>query len=206
MGRECRYRHLRPRTTLFLPVGVDGELFSVGDTHAAMGDGEVCGTAVSARWTSRCDRVCGRTSRSRPPSTSSPRGDAGGLVSAPRLNRRRCRSPRSSPRCHACARRTPRAAPGQGQAGGLRDRVGGGRSAHSRSGRCAELGRRRLPAARNTRAYVGGAARAESAGGGTRTPMSFRPPAPKAGASTGFATPAQRASILGGRRNRPALN
>ena len=31
-----------------LPVGVDGALFSVGDTHAAMGDGEVCGTAVEA--------------------------------------------------------------------------------------------------------------------------------------------------------------
>jgi acetamidase/formamidase len=29
-------------------VGVEGALFSVGDTHAAMGDGEVCGTAVEA--------------------------------------------------------------------------------------------------------------------------------------------------------------
>jgi acetamidase/formamidase len=29
-----------------LPVGVEGALFSVGDTHAAMGDAEVCGTAV----------------------------------------------------------------------------------------------------------------------------------------------------------------
>jgi acetamidase/formamidase len=37
---------LRPGTTLLLPVGVTGALFSVGDTHAAMGDGEVCGTAV----------------------------------------------------------------------------------------------------------------------------------------------------------------
>jgi acetamidase/formamidase len=27
---------------------VEGALFSVGDTHAAMGDGEVCGTAVEA--------------------------------------------------------------------------------------------------------------------------------------------------------------
>ena len=27
-------------------MGVEGALFSVGDTHAAMGDGEVCGTAV----------------------------------------------------------------------------------------------------------------------------------------------------------------
>jgi len=41
-------KHLRTGTTLFLPVGVEGALFSVGDTHAAMGDGEVCGTAVEA--------------------------------------------------------------------------------------------------------------------------------------------------------------
>jgi acetamidase/formamidase len=39
-------RHLRAGTTLLLPVGVDGALFSVGDTHSAMGDAEVCGTAV----------------------------------------------------------------------------------------------------------------------------------------------------------------
>jgi acetamidase/formamidase len=29
-----------------LPVGVEGALFSVGDTHSAQGDGEVCGTAI----------------------------------------------------------------------------------------------------------------------------------------------------------------
>jgi acetamidase/formamidase len=38
--------HLQPGSTLLLPVGVDGALFSVGDTHAAQGDGEVCGTAI----------------------------------------------------------------------------------------------------------------------------------------------------------------
>ena len=27
-------------------MGVDGALFSLGDTHAAQGDGEVCGTAI----------------------------------------------------------------------------------------------------------------------------------------------------------------
>jgi acetamidase/formamidase len=27
-------------------VGVEGALFSLGDTHAAQGDGEVCGTAI----------------------------------------------------------------------------------------------------------------------------------------------------------------
>src|SRR5262249_20807946 len=39
-------KHLVAGTTLYLPVGVEGALFSLGDTHAAMGDGEVCGTAV----------------------------------------------------------------------------------------------------------------------------------------------------------------
>jgi acetamidase/formamidase len=47
-GGNMDTKHLRPGTTLLLPVGVDGALFSVGDTHAAMGDGEVCGTAVEA--------------------------------------------------------------------------------------------------------------------------------------------------------------
>ena len=39
-------KHLRAGVTLFLPVGVEGALFSLGDTHAAQGDGEVCGTAI----------------------------------------------------------------------------------------------------------------------------------------------------------------
>jgi acetamidase/formamidase len=45
-GGNMDIRHLRPGTTLFLPVGVEGALFSLGDTHAAQGDGEVCGTAI----------------------------------------------------------------------------------------------------------------------------------------------------------------
>jgi acetamidase/formamidase len=47
-GGNLDIKHLRIGTRLLLPVGVDGALFSVGDTHAAMGDGEVCGTAVEA--------------------------------------------------------------------------------------------------------------------------------------------------------------
>lgn len=35
-------------TTLYLPVEVDGALFSAGDTHAAQGDGEVCGTGIES--------------------------------------------------------------------------------------------------------------------------------------------------------------
>jgi acetamidase/formamidase len=47
-GGNMDIKHLRAGTRLLLPVGVVGALFSVGDTHAAMGDGEVCGTAVEA--------------------------------------------------------------------------------------------------------------------------------------------------------------
>src|SRR5215475_1563992 len=34
---------------LFLPVEVKGALFSIGDPHAAQGDGEVCGTAIETQ-------------------------------------------------------------------------------------------------------------------------------------------------------------
>ncbi len=45
-GGNMDIRHLTAGTKLFLPVQVDGALFSAGDTHAAQGDGEVCGTAI----------------------------------------------------------------------------------------------------------------------------------------------------------------
>jgi len=41
-------RDLAAGTTLYLPVEVAGALFSVGNTHAAQGDGEVCGTAIKS--------------------------------------------------------------------------------------------------------------------------------------------------------------
>ena len=41
-------RDLSAGTELYLPVQVAGALFSVGDIHAAQGDGEVCGTAIEA--------------------------------------------------------------------------------------------------------------------------------------------------------------
>lgn len=54
-GGNMDNRHLTAGTTLFLPVLVDGALFSAGDAHAAQGDGEVCITAVemAARMTLR---------------------------------------------------------------------------------------------------------------------------------------------------------
>lgn len=45
-GGNMDIRHIGPGARLILPVGVDGALLSLGDAHAAMGDGEVCGTGV----------------------------------------------------------------------------------------------------------------------------------------------------------------
>jgi acetamidase/formamidase len=45
-GGNIDTKHLRAGAVLYLPVGVEGALFSLGDTHAAQGDGEVCGTAI----------------------------------------------------------------------------------------------------------------------------------------------------------------
>lgn len=48
VGGNMDIRDLTAGTTLYLPVQVRGALFSVGDTHAAQGDGEVCGTAIES--------------------------------------------------------------------------------------------------------------------------------------------------------------
>ena len=50
-GGNLDVRHLVAGTTVLLPVGVQGALLSLGDGHAAMGEGEVCGTAVEAPMT-----------------------------------------------------------------------------------------------------------------------------------------------------------
>ncbi len=47
-GGNMDTRQLTRGTTLFLPVQVDGALFSCGDAHAAQGDGEVCVTGIEA--------------------------------------------------------------------------------------------------------------------------------------------------------------
>lgn len=47
-GGNMDIRHLTKGTKLYLPVWEEGALFSIGDTHAAQGDGEVCGTAIEA--------------------------------------------------------------------------------------------------------------------------------------------------------------
>jgi acetamidase/formamidase len=45
-GGNMDTRHLVAGSTLFLPVFHSGARFSVGDGHAAQGDGEVCGTGI----------------------------------------------------------------------------------------------------------------------------------------------------------------
>ncbi len=48
MGGNMDIRDMSAGTELYLPVEVAGGLFSVGDTHATQGDGEVCGTAIES--------------------------------------------------------------------------------------------------------------------------------------------------------------
>ncbi|MHB8451753.1 MAG: acetamidase/formamidase family protein [Mycobacteriales bacterium] len=45
-GGNMDIRYVGPGSRLWLPVGVDDALLSLGDTHAAQGDGEVCGTGI----------------------------------------------------------------------------------------------------------------------------------------------------------------
>ncbi len=45
-GGNIDCKDLVAGTTLYLPIPVDGALFSAGDGHAAQGDGEVSGTAI----------------------------------------------------------------------------------------------------------------------------------------------------------------
>jgi len=45
-GGNMDTRHLTAGATLFLPVFAPDARFSMGDGHAAQGDGEVCGTAI----------------------------------------------------------------------------------------------------------------------------------------------------------------
>jgi acetamidase/formamidase len=47
-GGNLDIRDLSTGAVLYLPIEVAGALFSVGDTHAAQGDGEVCGTAIES--------------------------------------------------------------------------------------------------------------------------------------------------------------
>ena len=69
-GGNLDTKHLTIGTTLYLPVGVEGALFSLGDTHAAQGDGEVCGTAIETAMDVVVRLSVRRTSRSTRRSTT----------------------------------------------------------------------------------------------------------------------------------------
>jgi len=62
-GGNMDVKQLTVGSSLFLPVWVDGGLFSCGDGHAAQGDGEVCTTAIETtmRATLRFSLIRSRT-------------------------------------------------------------------------------------------------------------------------------------------------
>jgi acetamidase/formamidase len=47
-GGNMDIRDLSEGVELYLPIKVKGALYSIGDPHAAQGDGEVCGTAIES--------------------------------------------------------------------------------------------------------------------------------------------------------------
>lgn len=53
-GGNIDIKHLTAGSTAYLPVEVEDALFSIGDCHAAQGDGEVCGTGIEAPMSVTC--------------------------------------------------------------------------------------------------------------------------------------------------------
>lgn len=64
-GGNFDIKQLVAGTTLYLPVYVEGALFSTGDAHFAQGDGESCGTAIEmdATFTGRFEILHGEAAR-----------------------------------------------------------------------------------------------------------------------------------------------
>jgi acetamidase/formamidase len=83
-GGNMDIRHIGAGAKLLLPVGVDGALLSLGDTHAAMGDGEVCGTGVEtgSTVTMTIDLIKGRSLRFPIVETDARAARAGNAVAA----------------------------------------------------------------------------------------------------------------------------
>jgi acetamidase/formamidase len=48
VGGNLDIKQLGEGATVYLPVEVEGALLGIGDTHAAQGDGEVCGSAIES--------------------------------------------------------------------------------------------------------------------------------------------------------------
>ena len=152
VGGNMDIRDLAAGAELYLPVEVEGALFSVGDTHAAQGDGEVCGTAIESPMTVALtfELVKGASLRfpalhHARPGHPPPRRQ--GLRGHDRHRCRTCSRPRAmrSSGMIDLLCRAPRHEPGRGLHAVQRLR----RSAHLRDRRSAELGGvALLPAAR----------------------------------------------------------
>ena len=101
-----------PRNDPLPPRRRRGALFSLGDTHAAQGDGEVCGTAIETAMDVVVRLTCARTFVStRPSSTSPPAHRPARAVELPRLHRRRARPAGGGARSGARHDHVPRRPP-----------------------------------------------------------------------------------------------
>jgi acetamidase/formamidase len=84
-GGNLDTRQLVRGTTLFLPVQVEGALFSCGDAHAAQGDGEVCVTGIESpmyaalRFTVHSERSIPAPQYRTAPGPLTPKVDEGGF-------------------------------------------------------------------------------------------------------------------------------
>ena len=98
VGGNMDVRQLTAGTRLYLPVEVDGALFSVGDAHAAQGDGEVCITAIEMDSTTRLRFSLSETEIREPELDlrNRRRPSAGRITAAPRT-RPTCWRPRAMP-------------------------------------------------------------------------------------------------------------
>ena len=83
-GGNIDLRHLTAGTTLYLPVGVPGGLLSIGDAHAAQGDGEVaisgieCAMHTTIRVSVERGHSLSAPALRRPAGSLTPRADADG--------------------------------------------------------------------------------------------------------------------------------
>ena len=162
-------RDLAAGTELYLPVEVAGALFSVGDTHAAQGDGEVCGTAIESPMSValRFELVKGANLRDaalHDPGAGDPASRRRGLrghdrdrarPDAGRARRGERHGRPARPAASACARSRPTccaaSAPTCGSARSSTCRTGSCRST-SRASSCSERRGRRATAAAHPRA------------------------------------------------------
>ena len=88
-----------PAPRLWLPVAVPGALFSLGDGHAAQGDGEVCGTAIETPMRARVRLTVRRDVRVSAPEfeTAGPLGASTNTAGLVRRRRRRAGPVRRPP-------------------------------------------------------------------------------------------------------------